>query len=72
MGREKIECKIKDLNAIRAIQKKYLREIEKKYHRKEITDTHFIKQKQKIESKIEKIMHQIRHFEEEIGHLKHE
>ena len=72
MNQYKMENKIKDLNSKRAMQKKYLREIEKKYHQKEISESHFIKHKQKIESKIEKIIHQIRHFEVEMGHIKHE
>lgn len=72
MNREKTERKIKDLNAIRAMQKKYLKENEEKYNKKEISDEKYNKHKHKIESKIEKIKHQIRELEEEIGHLKHE
>jgi len=72
MNREKIESKIKELNSIRAIQQKHLREIEEKHHNKEISDIKFDKHKDKIDSKIDKIKHQIRELEEEAERLKHE
>ena len=72
MNREKIESKIKELNSLRAMQQKHLREIEEKHHNKEISDIKFDKYKDKIDSKIDKIKHQIRELEEEVEHLKHE
>ena len=72
MNREKIESKIKELNSIRAMQQKHLREIEEKHHNKEISNIKFDKHKDKIDSKIDKIKHQIRELEEEAEHLKHE
>jgi len=67
----KIDNKIKELNSIRAVQKKYLKENEKKYRNKEISDESFNKHKHKIELKIEKIRQQIHKLEEESFHLKH-
>ena len=72
MNREKIESKIKELNSMRAMQQKYLREIEEKHQNKEISDIKFEKHKNKLDSKIEKIKHQIRDLEEEAERLKHE
>ena len=66
MDREKTERKIKDLNAIRAMKKNYLKEIEKKHQHKESSEKKYINQKKKMESKIEKIIHKIRDLEESL------
>lgn len=66
MDHEKTERKIKELNAIRAMKKKYLKEIEEKHQNKEISEKKYINQKQKMESKIEKIIHKIRDLEESL------
>ena len=66
MNREKIENEIKELNAFRARYKRDFNEIEKRYYKKEISDKTFEKQKQKYESKMEKIRGKIRKLEEEL------
>ena len=64
MDNEKIECEIKELNAIRAMRHRDFKEIEKRYNRKEISDKNFEKQKRKYDSRVEKIKGKIRKLEE--------
>jgi hypothetical protein len=64
MNKEKIEKQIKELNAIRAMHHRDLKEIEKRYNRKEISDKTFEKYNQKYDLRIEKIKIKIRKLEE--------
>ena len=66
MNMEKIESEIKKLNSIRSIYQRDLKEIEKRYKNREISDKTFDKQKRKYMSKIEKVKEKIRKLEEEI------
>ena len=66
MNKEKIESEIKKLNSIRSIYQRDLKEIEKRYNKKEISEKTFDKKKRKYMSKIEKIKEKIRKLEEEI------
>ena len=72
MSREKIESKIKDLNSMRAIQKKYLKENEKRHDNNEISDAIYNKHKNKIELKLEKIRKQILKLEDEARQIGHD
>jgi len=66
MNMEKIENEIKKLNSIRSIFQRDLKEIEKRYKNREISDKTFDKHKRKYMSKIEKVKEKIRKLEEEI------
>ena len=66
MNHEKIDGKIKELNAIRAIQQRHLNTIEKDHKAHKITDSSYEKHKQKYETKIEKIKKQIRDLEKKM------
>jgi hypothetical protein len=66
MNRDKIESEIKELNSFRARYKRDFNEIEKRFHKTEISEKNFQKQKQKYNSKVEKIKLKIRKLEEEL------
>lgn len=63
MNNEKIESKIKELNAIRAIHQGDFKEIEKRHQRREISDNTYEKLKSKFDTKINKIKEKIRKLE---------
>ncbi len=64
MKKEKIDGKIKDLNAIRAMYQRDFNDLERKHREKKISDKDFEKHKGKYESKMEKIKFKIRELEE--------
>ena len=64
--KDKIEYKIKDLNAIRAMYHRDLEEFEKKYKEKEISKEKFEKHKINYDKKREKIRKKIHSLEEKL------
>ncbi|MBN2603635.1 MAG: hypothetical protein JXA91_05855 [Candidatus Thermoplasmatota archaeon] len=70
MKMEKIDSKIKDLNAIRAMHQRDFEDVEKEHREKKMSDKDFEKHKRKHELKMEKIKLKIRKLEEEIALLK--
>jgi chromosome segregation ATPase len=66
MNHEKIDGKIKELNARRAKEQRLLNDIEKNYRAHKLSDSSYEKHKQKYETKIEKIKKQIRELEKKM------
>jgi len=68
--KDKIEDKIKGLNAIRAVYHRDLEEFEKQYKEKEILKEEFEKRKINYEKKREKIRKKIHTLEEKLEQMR--
>ena len=64
MKKEKIDSKIKDLNAFRAMYQRDFKEVERKHREQRMSDKDFEKHKRKHEMKMEKLKVKIRELEE--------
>ena len=67
MNKEKIEDKIKELNAVRAMYHRDFEEYEKKYDNHKISIEEFEKHKRKYEKQREGIREKIHKLEKKIG-----
>ena len=67
MNKEKIEDKIKELNAVRAMYHRDFEEYEKKYDKHKISTKEFEKHKRKYEKQREDIREKIHKLEKKLG-----
>jgi hypothetical protein len=68
--KQKIEDAISDLNAIRAVYHRELKEFEKQYKNKKISKEEFDKHKENFEGKRQKIREKIQNLEEKLEQLR--